>query len=296
VARDTESRIPFRKAKQGEKVSALSHARIIATSKTYGWNGIYSEVGENDGWSVEDLVIAGHYVAINRDSVPLKFESRVGGAWQRERIEPRGLWIQPANQPFSFRVNQTARWGAVVLDPERMRAVLGVDAAVEASIGLEDPVLALLVEAVVAEVLRGGTSGKVFADALSAAIATQLLRLYGDASATAKGGLTGRKVRLLADFIDAHIERGLAIAELASLAGLSTFHFARAFKQTTGRTPHQFVLLRRLDRARRMLVDTELSIADIAATCGFADQAHLARSFRKQFGAPPTAIRAAKSQ
>jgi hypothetical protein len=48
VARDTESRIPFRKAKQGEQVAALSHARIIATSKTYSWNGLYSEVGEND--------------------------------------------------------------------------------------------------------------------------------------------------------------------------------------------------------------------------------------------------------
>lgn len=188
----------------------------------------------------------------------LSFESPGPEGWRRERIEPRALWIQPANQPFGFRVKQTARWGAVVLDLGRMRAAIGAEAAVEAS------------------------------------IATQLLRLYGEANAQAKGGITGRKVRLLTDFIDNHLQRDLSLAELAGLAGLSTFHFARALKQSTGRTPHQFVLARRLERARRLLVDTQESVASIAALCGFADQAHLTRTFRKHFGTVPTALREAQ--
>jgi AraC family transcriptional regulator len=291
---DDRSRIPFRSRRDARRVEALGHARILATSKTFGWTGLHVEIGENRGWQVDDLAIEGHYIGINTAAVPLDWRAKFGSEWRAVQTQPRHLWVQPANAPFSFRVAATAKWGGLVIDPRRMKALVGADAAIETSIGLFDPVLVPIVEAVLAEVLRGGTSGRLFADAALLAISTQLLRLYGDASAAPKGGLTGRKLRLVGDYVDAHLADDVSLDDLARVAGLSAFHFSRAFKQSTGLTPHKFVIERRLDRGRRWLADTPDPIAAIAAGCGFADQAHFSRSFKQRFGVTPSELRAAQ--
>jgi AraC family transcriptional regulator len=284
------SRIPFRRASNAAAIAALAHARVAGTSKTYGWQGLYAEVGENDGWSVDGLIVAGHYVAINRDRVNLDFEYLDGQRWAPVSMPPRSLWIQPAALPFSFRVRMTARWCGIVLDPDAVTAILGRPPAIEPAIGLEDPVLAALLEAIAAEVLRGGSSGARFAEAMLLAVATQLGRLFGT-ERQVRGGVAGRALRLVTDFVDAHLERELGVADLAAQVGLSTAHFARAFKESTGLTPQRFVMRRRLERARRFLADTELAIGDIAAACGFYDQAHLARLFKQRYGESPRDFR-----
>jgi AraC family transcriptional regulator len=285
------SNLNFKQQQTGKREAPLAHARIHATSKTFGWVGLYAEVGENDGWQVDNLTPAGHYIAINRDSVALEFEALDGGVWKKQIIPARHLWIQPAGEPFSFRVAMTARWCGMIVDPARLGAITGAEAAVEAAIGLDDAVLVPLVEAITAEVLRGGSSGARFADAMIAAIATQLIRLFGEAQKQHKGGLTGRTMRLLSDHIDAHLEDDIAVEQLAAIARLSQAHFSRAFKEVTGQTPHAFVITRRLDRGKRLLADTDDTVAHIALRCGFSDQAHFARAFSGAFGLSPSQYR-----
>jgi AraC family transcriptional regulator len=293
-----KSQLAFKQRATGKREEVLSHARVHATSKTFGWTGLYAEVGENDGWSVDDLVPAGHYVAISRDVQDFHFKALTGGVWQDVVIPPRHLWIQPAGEPFSFRVATTARWCGVIIDPARLAMLMGnagAQPAVEAAIGLEDAVLTPLMEAVCAEVLRGGTSGARFADAMLVALGTQLVRLFGQAQKQHKGGMTGRTLRLITDFVEAHLGGDIHVEQLAQIARLSEAHFSRAFKQTTGQSPHGFVVRRRLERGKRLVADTRDSIADIAHTCGFADQAHFARSFQQAFGSSPSALRKAFS-
>ena len=88
-------------------------------------------------------------------------------------------------------------------------------------------------------------------------------------------------------YIEAHVGRSLSLEELARLAELSLSHFAREFKVTTGKAPHEYVLLRRLDLARRLLRQTSDSLSDIALRCGFSDASHLVRAFRRRFGVTP---------
>jgi len=88
-------------------------------------------------------------------------------------------------------------------------------------------------------------------------------------------------------FIDAHIGRRLAIAELASSVGYSQSYFFRAFKASFGSSPHAYVLARRLERARELMLATDDSLSDIAIRCGLADQAHFTRRFRLAFDATP---------
>jgi AraC family transcriptional regulator len=88
-------------------------------------------------------------------------------------------------------------------------------------------------------------------------------------------------------FIDTHLGRRLAIAELASAVGYSESYFFRAFKATFGCSPHAYVLTRRLERAREMMLGTDDALSDIAIRCGLADQAHFTRRFRIAFDVTP---------
>ena len=95
--------------------------------------------------------------------------------------------------------------------------------------------------------------------------------------------------------MDAQSDVHLSIDALAQEAGLSPAHFARAFKQSVGRAPHQHLLTLRLERARRLLESPDAGLSDVALRAGFADQAHFTRFFKRQFGVTPGAfVRARK--
>jgi AraC family transcriptional regulator len=84
-----------------------------------------------------------------------------------------------------------------------------------------------------------------------------------------------------------HLAEDICLDDLAELTGLTSKHFARAFKQSTGLPPHQFLIARRIEVAKRRLTDGKTSLANIALACGFADQSHFTATFRKVVGVPP---------
>lgn len=98
-------------------------------------------------------------------------------------------------------------------------------------------------------------------------------------------------MRRLAAALKARPDRRMTVADMAATVGLSESWFAAVFKQTTGQTPLQWQLTRRIAQARRLLSETGLSVADVAAQLGFSDQAHLTRAFRQVTGETPAAWR-----
>jgi transcriptional regulator of acetoin/glycerol metabolism/AraC-like DNA-binding protein len=107
----------------------------------------------------------------------------------------------------------------------------------------------------------------------------------------ARGGLSPGAARRVREHIDAHLSENVDLAALAAIAGLSVYHFARAFKQSTGVTPHYYLVKRRIDQAKEMLARTEVSLAEVALATGFSDQSHLARHFRQILGTTPSQFR-----
>jgi AraC family transcriptional regulator len=93
------------------------------------------------------------------------------------------------------------------------------------------------------------------------------------------------------ELIDAQISNEITISDLAAVAGLSQFHFIRAFKDSVGLSPYQYVLSERVRRARDLLLNFDLSIAEVALVVGFSDASQLSRVFRKFVGITPTAFR-----
>jgi len=108
---------------------------------------------------------------------------------------------------------------------------------------------------------------------------------------SARGGLTPRALRRVRDHIDAHLTKNITLEALSEVAGLSRCHFARAFKQSVGTAPHAYLLQRRLERAERLLKETELSLCQVALDSGFSDQSHFSSCFRRHFGESPRSFR-----
>ncbi|HUQ99283.1 MAG TPA: helix-turn-helix transcriptional regulator, partial [Gemmatimonadaceae bacterium] len=88
----------------------------------------------------------------------------------------------------------------------------------------------------------------------------------------------------------AHLDASITVDVLAREAGLSPAHFARAFRETIGKPPHAYLLIMRLEHARRLLEDCDATLSDVAMRSGFADQAHLTRLFKRAFGVTPGAL------
>jgi AraC-like DNA-binding protein len=106
-----------------------------------------------------------------------------------------------------------------------------------------------------------------------------------------RGGLPPGALHRVREHVETHLSENMDLAVLASIAGLSVFHFARAFKRSAGVTPHLYLLQKRVELAREMLGRTDLSLSEIALAAGFFDQSHLARHFRQAVGMTPREFR-----
>ena len=127
-------------------------------------------------------------------------------------------------------------------------------------------------------------SGRLFTDSLIQTLTLHLLTNYGTSTPgkqIVSGGLSGHKLRRVKDFILENLDADLGLAEIAAVADLSQFHFARAFRKSTGMTPQQFLMQQRIERAKELLAKEDLPIVEVSLRTGFKNQSHFTSLFRK---------------
>jgi AraC family transcriptional regulator len=134
---------------------------------------------------------------------------------------------------------------------------------------------------------------RLYAEALGAVLAQEIVRLNDGAAALlpTRGGLAAWQQRRVVEFIEQHLADDFPLATLASLAQLSTYHFARAFKRSFGVPPHRYHTNRRVERARALLADPKTAVADVALELGFSGASAFAATFRRATGQSPTDYR-----
>ena len=157
-----------------------------------------------------------------------------------------------------------------------------------------DPRLRALVAAAHAEMVAGFPSGRLFLDSIEQAMAVMLVNGHAVKHRPVqmyRGGLGSARLRRIKELVHAKIEDDLSLDEMAQSVGLSTAHFARMFRKSTGETPHQFVLRQRVERAKAMLRAPNARVLDVAVACGFKTQQHFAQVFRDVWGVSPTDYR-----
>jgi len=156
---------------------------------------------------------------------------------------------------------------------------------------LDLPHLRAAMGAVEAELTAGGAGGPLAAESLANLLAVHLIRhvLTPRRAARGRDGTLPRgRLRAVVEYIEEHLGAGPSLEQMAAVARLSAYHFARQFKATTGLPPHQFVIARRVERARELLQGgTDLSLAEVAADVGFSDQSQFSRHFKRALGVTP---------
>ena len=276
--------------------------RSVAIAQALDWPGVLLEAGRNDVAEVDDVTFAHHYIGINADRSPVTLEIKEANGYRPVTLPPGVGWVNPAGQPFSLRVRSAGphAYVRVSIDPlhfDRLVSTSNDNAtpvALQRTFGIGGPQVRHLVSALAEEAKAGTPSGVAFVDTLTSALGIQLLKQAGvapPAPAPARGGLAPAVRRRVLELMDASPTTHLTIDRLAREAGLSPAHFARAFKESVGRAPHQHLLALRLDRARRLLDAPNAALSDVALQTGFADQAHFTRFFKRQFGVTPGSLR-----
>lgn len=175
------------------------------------------------------------------------------------------------------------------------RAALdGAEPALAEPHAATDVLLRHIGDAVDADMRRQRPLDPRYLESLAAVLAAHVARHYADRAAAggaAAGGLAPHKLQRVGEFIAQHLDESLPVEELARVAHLSPFHFARTFKQSTGQSPHLYILMQRIERARLLLAGTEAPLAEVAADVGFRTQGHFTSVFHRYAGCTPRAFR-----
>lgn len=275
-----------------------SHSAIV-TSQALDWPGVRLEAGRNDVAAVDDLVGDQHYLSLNLDTKPLELEVKQPHGFKQFTVPPHSLWVSPSADPITLRLNSTLQYLRVSIDPLHLGRLISPSldhvgpVRLRRTYAVESPQIAHLMLALRAEADDRNPSGLATIEAVTTALGHQLVREAGieqPRPVRVHGGLSAVAKRRVLELIDTHLDARLTIEMLAREVGLSPAHFARAFKESLGRAPHQYLLALRLERARRLLEATGGSLSDIAQRTGFADQAHLTRLFKRAFGTTPGAL------
>jgi AraC family transcriptional regulator len=158
-----------------------------------------------------------------------------------------------------------------------------------------DPLLEQLAIAVLNALREGGADDRVYVETLAHVIAVHLARTHSARSAARSAapadGLSRARIRRLLDYIEQHLGEDLSLEAMAAEVELSPLYLVRAFRAAVGQSPHQYVVSRRVEHARRLLSGTATPIADIALAAGFSSQSHLSNWFRRIVGVSPAAYR-----
>ena len=149
---------------------------------------------------------------------------------------------------------------------------------------LKDRHIAALMMALHADLEDGQPAGPLYGEMLAATLAAYLVKRFSIRPVAAKraaGGLPKARLKRVLEFISAHLSDEIRLETLASIAGMSRHHFSELFRSSTGVSPYQYVIGQRVERGKRMLRDTDLSILEIGLATGFADQSHFTKIFRR---------------
>ncbi|MGD8341279.1 MAG: AraC family transcriptional regulator [Gammaproteobacteria bacterium] len=276
--------------------------RLVLHSEDAGWQSLHAAVFEEAPFHATEPPV-GHAFLIYHIAHPTRVTRQVESE-QRESalIGPRQVCITPGNAETFWRHAGHPEILQVYLRDAVLRQtceeICGGDGAgieIVPRFAISDPLLEQLALAIVAALEDGRTEDTLYVDTMARMMAAHLARKHSTRVAAerpvASDGLTRQRLNRLLAYIEEHLGDDLTLKRMAVEIELSPFYLARVFKSEIGKSPHQYVIERRIARARALLRDTSLPIADVALTTGFSSQSHLSTWFRRLVGVSPACYR-----
>jgi AraC family transcriptional regulator len=235
-----------------------------------------------------------------------KIRRQIGNSVVEGWSDPGTINLTPPGVEGTWEATASSRAAVVLIRPEFISRAIeehwGADTSkveIEKQFLVRDPVI----EAITLNLAReaaGSSAGRLYMESACEYLAHHLIYRYSNLSQTsprAMGGLSSRRLKLVLEYIEDTLGQPIRLRELAALAGIGARHFERAFRQSTGSSPHAYVTDRRLHWARDLLINRpELAIEQIALRLGFSSSSHFSSAFRRQTGLTPTDFRKTWSQ
>ena len=226
-------------------------------------------------------------------------EMRTAGGLRASAQGRGGVCLIPSGEPFATRIGGDTECVGIYLDPALVeRAARDATASggfeVVARSTPRDPLVSHVGMALLAEMESDAPGAQLYAESLANVLAVHVLRHYTAEGATPRrftGGLSGSRLRRVLSYIADNHGRELSLEDLAGEAAMSTFHFAREFKRATGTTPHQHLIRFRVERAKALLAESQMPLAEVGLRTGFSHQSHFTRLFRRFTGTTPQSYR-----
>ena len=273
---------------------------LRASSKGRAWAGFEAAIYDTSGGLVEFSAVQ-HYNVSMHVGAPVIASCRCDGPINKRLQIPGDIDLVPFGCSVAWEDDGPTSVLAMNLAPSLIRSVaesmhLNPDRIqIEPHLQIKDPRLQHIGWALKAELEAVDPFGRLYAESLGTALAVHLLRRYAPAARIPQQrGLSRRQLRQVTDYIQEHIGYDLSLAELATIAGVSSSHLKALFKESTGLPVHQYIIRRRVDYAVELLSRGRhrLKLSDVALQAGFADQSHMARCMRRVIGMTPSSVHA----
>jgi AraC family transcriptional regulator len=286
-----------------EAFNQYASGRLIAASN--GWKDllvrIYAEPRVQE--SIIVPAVAEPLIVRVLSGAAVVEERELGGPWLTTRVEAGDFFLTASQSPYEL------RWSALGSEPfETMHLHLGLPVftrAIEEAFekdpgamllrdlsGFKDDFLTALSEGLRRELSSRYPASSLFVEGIAQSLAVHLVRTYADRTAREyKGGLPGFTLRKVTDLMANQLDAEFSLIRLAREADMSEFHFSRLFKRTTGLTPSQYFIHLKMEKARRLLRETDKSVIEIGLDVGYTSPSHFAQIFRREVGISPSEYR-----
>jgi AraC family transcriptional regulator len=231
---------------------------------------------------------------------PVEVSCHRAGYYHRGTSVRGDIHIIPANTPSAWDLKGRDTFLTLSVSPALLNRVakeLGHDSdgiEIRNRFQVRDTQLENIGWALMEEMELSYPCGQLYYDSLAVAVTTRLIRYHSSKSTDVKRPnkrLSDRRLRQVLVYIEDNLAENIALANLAAVVGLSVSHFNVLFREAVGLSPHQYLIRRRVERAKELLSEGKLSISQIATESGFAHQSHLARHMSRILGVAPKALR-----
>jgi len=307
--RDTASVVPMTKNEQkpefttAQALSQYPSGKLIVSSVGLSWNGlsVYSEKCPPPPDITSELSVPSHQIILNVADTTHVERRLDGERWLSSPSHPGLLTFVPAHRSPQWLWDAEVELLNISLPPSLIESVAleSFDFAPQSvelidRFAIRDPLIEQLALALKAKLERPSQGGRLYLESVQNMLAAHLLCHHCSvevASPALPSGLPKYKLRQTIDYIQDNLGDDIGLTELAGVVQMSPHHFSKLFKQSTGMPPHQYVLMCRVERAKELLVDKQLSLAQVSQQLGFYDQSHFTTVFRRATALTPRQYR-----
>jgi AraC family transcriptional regulator len=288
------------RVRQGAQYVELAPSAPTLSSARSPWEHVLLERHSHGPHTADKHQHLSHFICLHLSGpVPVDWQSQ--GKRGRKTIGPGSVLLVSRGTEDSIVFPSAVRRILLNFEPSLLkRAYPEIDTGRDVEFidqwGVPDPKVEFIFRALEADLEAGIPAGGLFGESLLCALAVHLQNRYAvirPAIPQLRHGLPRARLNRVIEFIEANLHREIGLSDLAEIAGMSAHYFSELFKQSVHLSPHQFVLRRRIDLARTLLHNPEMTVFEASVRSGFADHSHFTKVFRRVVGVTPTAYRAA---